>query len=55
MDTHVNIEVIEVFNGTPKLVKAFYLARLIALVQNLEDLLDELERRLDLGKLLHIT
>ena len=53
MLAHIHVKVVKVLNRAPQLLETFDLARLIPLIENLEDLLDELQCWLDLGEFRH--
>ena len=55
MLAHIDIKVVEVLDCNSELLKSFNLARLIPLIKNFENLLDQLKGRFDTIELLHMT
>ena len=54
MLAHLDVEIVEVLDGTTQLSEALDLARLVPLVEDLENLLDELKCGFDTVKFCHV-
>ena len=55
MEAHFHIKSVEVFNSASKLLETVDLPRLVSLIENLQDLLNEQKSGLDLSKSIELV